>query len=350
MRLSALVPAIVVACLTLSMSARAETALEKRGCVACHSLDGSPGRGPTLRGLAGSPRAVLQGGTRATVTADRDYLCWSILTPDAEVAEGYPAGSMPAFKLGEADVRALVDEIEALPATKTLPEPGSITLLLISTLAFVGLHLLLSSLPVRKRLSAALGAGGFSGVYSLIAIASFVGIILGYQSAPYIPLWTAPPVLKWLPNVFMPIAWILLICSVTTKSPTMAGKPGEPPRSEVIGIVRVTRHPMLWAFTLWGLAHIPANGNARALILFGGFVLLSLAGMWHSDARRAVLYPDVWTPVAKSTSVVPFGAILGGRNQFVFKEIGPWRLLAGLVLWAAALHFHKVVFGLSPLP
>jgi uncharacterized membrane protein/cytochrome c2 len=344
-----------------SSPVRADTALEKRGCVACHSTDGSPSRGPTFRGLAGSERAVTQGTAspgsaavptqaRATVTADRDYLTRSIVSPDLEIASGYSRGAMPSYRLDAAEVAALVGEIEALKAPGAPAAPRSIVLLLISMIAFVGFHIGLSSVPVRRLLSQKLGAGGFQGLYSLLALASFVGLIVGYQAAPYLELWTAPRAVRWLPNVLMPIAWILLVCSVTTKSPTIAGKPGEPPRTEVIGIVRVTRHPMLWAFTLWGLAHIPANGNARALVLFGGFVLLSIVGMFHSDARRATLYPEVWAPVAKSTSVVPFGAILGGRNKLVFKEIGPWRLLAGIVLWAAALHFHKVLLGLSALP
>lgn len=339
-----------VAWLAASGPARAATSLEQNGCVACHSVDGSPGRGPTLRGLAGAKRSVLKGGARAEVEADKAYLARSILTPDAEIVEGYAAGSMPAFKLAAPEVDALVAEMEGLSAGAPPPAPGSIALLLLSTAAFVGLHILLSSMPVRRRLVARLGAGGFQAIYSLIAIASLTGMILGFRSAPYVALWSAPGYLRWIPNVLMPVASIVFVCSVSTKSPTLTGKPGEPPTSEAIGIIRVTRHPMLWAFLLWGLAHIPPNGEVRALVLFGSLAALSIVGMIHIDTRRGRLFPDAWAKIAATTSVVPFAAIAGGRNRLVFREIGVVRVLAGLVLWAALLHLHKLAFGLSPLP
>ncbi len=75
------------------------------GCSGCHSLDGSPGVGPTFKGLAGG-RVTLTGG--GTLTAGAAYLAESIRTPDAQVVEGYSAGAMPDLGLGDRDVAALV--------------------------------------------------------------------------------------------------------------------------------------------------------------------------------------------------------------------------------------------------
>jgi uncharacterized membrane protein len=293
---------------------------------------------------------VSKGGAHAEIEADRAYLSRSILTPDVEIVEGYAVGSMPAFKLAAPEVDALVAEMEGLTAGGPPPAPGSIALLLLSTAAFVGLHILLSSMPVRRRLVARVGAGGFQGIYSLISIVSLTLMIIGFRSAPYVALWSAPGFFRWIPNVLMPIASIVFVCSVSTKSPTLTGKPGEPPTSEAIGIIRVTRHPMLWAFLLWGLAHIPPNGELRALVLFGSLSALTIVGLFHIDARRERLFPDAWAKIAATTSVLPFAAIAGGRNRFVFREIGVVRVIFGLVLWAALLHVHKLAFGLSPLP
>ena len=341
---------VAVAWLLAAAPARAATSLEKHGCAACHSVDGSPGRGPTLRGIAGAKRWVIEAGTRVEVEAHRAYLARSIVTPDAEIVEGYAAGSMPAFNLAAPEVDALVAEMEGLRAGGPPPAPGSIALLVLSTAAFVGLHILLASMPVRRRLVARLGDGGFQGIYSLISLACLIAMIFGFRSAPYIALWSAPGVLRWIPNVVMPIASIVFLCSVTTRSPTLAGKPGEPPTTEAIGIIRVTRHPMLWASLLWGLAHIPPNGELRALVLFGSLAALSIVGMIHIDARRERLFPDAWAKIAATTSVLPFAAIAAGRNRFVFREIGVVRVVFGLAVWAALLHLHKLVFGLSPLP
>lgn len=43
----------------------------QRGCLSCHSTDGSSGVGPTWKGLAGSAVRLANG---STVTADGEYL------------------------------------------------------------------------------------------------------------------------------------------------------------------------------------------------------------------------------------------------------------------------------------
>ena len=58
-----------------------------KGCVACHSIDGSVLIGPTWKGLYGSTRP-LEGGS--SVTADEAYIGESIKNPTAKVVEGFP--------------------------------------------------------------------------------------------------------------------------------------------------------------------------------------------------------------------------------------------------------------------
>ncbi len=65
--------------------------VEQRGCLSCHTTDGSSSRGPTFEGLAGS-MVELRGGRM--VTADDAYLLRSILDPDAEIVNGFPEGVM----------------------------------------------------------------------------------------------------------------------------------------------------------------------------------------------------------------------------------------------------------------
>ena len=61
------------------------------GCIACHSVSGAAGVGPTWKGIAGSQRALANG---QSVTADDDYLRESILQPDAKVVSGFPPSVM----------------------------------------------------------------------------------------------------------------------------------------------------------------------------------------------------------------------------------------------------------------
>lgn len=322
--------------------------IEKYGCTACHSTDGSPLRGPTFRGLVGRTRVVVKDGAKVTLVADRDYIERSILHPADEVVEGFAA--MPDITITPADAKAIAIEIEQIKDDGPPPPVKSFTLLGASAAVFATLHVLLSSMPARRRLIASIGNGGFLGVYSIVSLVSFAGIILGFMNAPYVPLWTAPAWTRWLPNITVPIAYVFLICAFSTRSPTMAGKPGEEPVRQAIGIVRITRHPMLWGFALWGLGHIPPNGDLRCLILFSSMVLLSFVGMAHIDARRAQAFPEAWASIVRTTSVVPFVAIAAGRNKLVFREIGLARVFVGLACWAAFLHLHRFIIGVSPLP
>ncbi|KAB0672168.1 cytochrome c oxidase subunit II [Oryzomonas sagensis] len=87
---------------------------QEKGCLVCHSLDGSRGVGPTFKGLFGTRVTVLRGKTKTIVTADEGYLRESIRQPAAAVVEGFQA-IMPADPaLSDDEVTALVGFIEGL--------------------------------------------------------------------------------------------------------------------------------------------------------------------------------------------------------------------------------------------
>lgn len=95
---------------------------QSRGCVACHTVDGSARVGPTWKGLFGTTRPLADG---STVLADETYLRRSIVEPQAQVVKGFPP-IMPATVLGDEEVTALVAYIQSLgsavPAAPTIPE------------------------------------------------------------------------------------------------------------------------------------------------------------------------------------------------------------------------------------
>jgi len=89
-----------------------EEFMEKHGCLGCHSLDGTPKVGPTIKGIWGRRITVLTGGVERTITADEAYLRRSIREPKADLVKGYPP-VMPAYPdLSENDVKALVEFIK----------------------------------------------------------------------------------------------------------------------------------------------------------------------------------------------------------------------------------------------
>lgn len=65
---------------------RGRKVYENFGCMACHSLDGTPGVGPSWLGLYGREELLTDG---STITADEAYLIESIHNPGLKIVEGY---------------------------------------------------------------------------------------------------------------------------------------------------------------------------------------------------------------------------------------------------------------------
>ncbi len=81
-----------------------------RGCVACHSTNGTSGIGPTWRGLFGKTEALVDG---STIVVDEDYFIESIIDPATKVVEGY-APIMPPSSFTDAEMEALIAYVRAL--------------------------------------------------------------------------------------------------------------------------------------------------------------------------------------------------------------------------------------------
>ena len=211
--------------------------------------------------------------------------------------------------------------------------------LVAATAAFLLTHFV-SSTPLRARLVAATGEWPYRGLYSLVAFATLAWMILAYAGAPREPLWSG-----WrdIPLLVMPVAFILIACGYW-RNPTMVGadkllRSAEPAR----GVIRITRHPIMWGIMLWAGAHIAARGEARALVFFGGFLVLAAVGTALMDARKR-FNPD-WPRFAAVTSHVPFVAIAQRRNRIVWREIGWLRPAIGIALYVAVLFAHPWLSG-----
>ena len=86
------------------MVARGMELSRQLGCLACHSLDGARGVGPTWKGMYNRAETLTDG---STVTADAAYLKESIVKPNAKLVEGY-APVMAAYPLSDDDLEAFM--------------------------------------------------------------------------------------------------------------------------------------------------------------------------------------------------------------------------------------------------
>ena len=87
--------------------------LTSRGCLGCHSTDGTRRVGPPFLGRFGTEVAVLEGDARRMVVVDEAYVLRSISDPAAQVAEGFP-GAMPPSAVTAEEGAALVAAIRWL--------------------------------------------------------------------------------------------------------------------------------------------------------------------------------------------------------------------------------------------
>lgn len=83
-----------------------------QGCLACHTVDGAPGAGPSWKDLFGKAETLTDG---TTVGVDEAYLSESITQPNAKVVQGF-SGIMPPYALSQAELDALIAYIKSLSA------------------------------------------------------------------------------------------------------------------------------------------------------------------------------------------------------------------------------------------
>ncbi|MBN1608089.1 MAG: cytochrome c oxidase subunit II [Polyangiaceae bacterium] len=86
--------------------------LRADGCLACHSLDGTPMTGPSFKGLFGKTETILRDGKPAAVTMDENEISLAIGRAPKDVVQGYPP--MPVVNLTPKRVAALVNAIKQI--------------------------------------------------------------------------------------------------------------------------------------------------------------------------------------------------------------------------------------------
>lgn len=150
--------------------------------------------------------------------------------------------------------------------------------------------------------------------YSLVSILGLGLIVWGYGEARLDPLvlWVPPVWTRHLAALLTLPAFILLAATYI---------PGTLIKARI-------GHPMVAGVKLWALAHLIANGNLADVILFGSFLVWSIASFSSSRKRdRSDGIPAIRGSVMRDAIAVTIGAAV----WFVF-----------------AIHLHLTLFGVAP--
>ena len=215
------------------------------------------------------------------------------------------------------------------------------TTIVLLWLGFAGSHLLLSTLPVRRRLVTRMGEQPFRGLYSLVAFAFFVPLVLTYfthkHGGPI--LWALPhgPVLTSTVYLMMGFAFVLVAAGLLQPSPAFVVPGDGAPRA----VHRITRHPVMMGLALAGLAHLLPNGSATDVAFFGGFLLFALIGAAHQDRRKLADGDERFRRFYEATPFFPF---TGHRRLGNLGSLLP-AAAAGVAAAFIVRYFHGSLFG-----
>lgn len=94
---------------------------------------------------------------------------------------------------------------------------------------------------------------------------------------------------------------------------------------------------------IWCLAHTLWIGSSFTLTTSFGLLAHHLFGVWHGDRRLSAKYGEAFERVKERTSIIPFAAILDGRQKLpedYYKEFlrVPYYVIVGFTLGAYFSH------------
>jgi uncharacterized membrane protein len=132
-------------------------------------------------------------------------------------------------------------------------------------------------LSFKQSLIKRIGLIPYKGLFTLLIFASLVLMIVGWNSVEPVNLYDPPEWGVHANNALMLIS-IYLLVSADRRSM----------------VRRLLRHPMLIGLSVWGIAHLLANGDQRSLIVFGALSVWALVEIPLINAREgAWIKPDV---------------------------------------------------------
>lgn len=220
--------------------------------------------------------------------------------------------------------------------------------LALAAFVWFAIHAFVSGSELRWWLAKRMGERGFSAFFSLLSLASLLFLIDAYRKAAFYPIWFTPRPLHWLPLAVMPFGLVLLVGAFSVPNATAVGAQKVLERTDAArGVLRITRHPFLWATALWSGAHLLVTGHVAAILFFGTLLVTALRGTSSIDDKRRRTNRVEFSRYTEVTSNVPFAAIVLGKNRLVWAELWVPLLVAALLL-ALLLRIHLRAFGFSP--
>lgn len=155
-----------------------------------------------------------------------------------------------------------------------------------------------------------LGAPVYRGVFAVVAFAALLLIISSWKSASATQLYAPPSWGLYLTVALNLAAFILLFAPYIRNS-----------------LSRHIRHPQLLGVVVWGVGHLFSNGEARSMVLFGGFAIWAVLQIMLLNRRDGVWIKPQPAPLLSNLRL----------------------LVTGLSFFILVLYLHGTLFGVDPV-
>jgi uncharacterized membrane protein len=204
--------------------------------------------------------------------------------------------------------------------------------LAIACIAFVGSHFLMSH-TLRSAMIRVFGQGRFLLVYSLVSLLLLGWMILAFRATePGENYWIVGDAHWIISSVLTLVASVLYVGSMSGNPALPSPMADKHAAKKPQGVFLVTRHPMMWSFALWALAHILVAPRAAIFLFMGSLIILALFGSWAQELKKTRVMGVEWESWLRKTSFFP------RLHNLASAGVIPWVL--GLIIWVLATWAH----------
>ncbi|WP_269622225.1 NnrU family protein [Prochlorococcus marinus] len=86
------------------------------------------------------------------------------------------------------------------------------------------------------------------------------------------------------------------------------------------GIIRISRHPQAIGQVIWCIAHGLWLGSSFMVVTSVGLIAHHIFAIWHGDKRLRARFGEEFEEIKRNTSIIPFLAVIDGRQKLQWKE------------------------------
>jgi uncharacterized membrane protein len=206
-----------------------------------------------------------------------------------------------------------------MPPIPALHSHGVMLLLL---LGFAVVHS--GGAALRSRAEARIGARAWRLIFAAVSVPSAVVVVGYFLQHRYdgLRLWNLQEQ-AWIE----PVVWLgtavsfLFLYPATYNLLEIPALQRPQVRLYGSGIIRISRHPQAVGQVLWCATHLLWIGSSFMVVTSAGLVAHHLFAIWHGDRRLRARFGPAFAELKASTSVLPFVALIDGRQQLPLAEL-----------------------------